>query len=167
MIVIESRIDVIPQGFAIIEYMNHPDFIVRFNLARTTVREQLSVVEDAWAGQGWHITGITEWWDVFLDDYMDQLQTRVRVFTDDATVTAFAQFNTAHGQQLTQYQRVRTTLVAWQAMELSGQGLTFDPQYFLLPRQPDDGNGGGGDGGDGDDDDDDDGEDDIDDDDDE
>ena len=122
--------------------MNNQDFINRFNLARNQVRTQLGIIENAFAGQGWDITGIQAWWDVALDDFMLQLQTRVQTFTNQAIAAAFAPYNTQRGRLLTTYNQVRTTLNAWQNMvDNNGQGLTLDAQYFVNPQQPGPGNG--------------------------
>ena len=125
------------KGFAIFEYMNNPDFIARFNLARNQVRTQFGIIERAFAAQGWHTDGIQECWDVVLNDFMLQLETRVQVFTSEAIAEAFNPYNTATGPRLTTYNQVRTTLLAWQRMLDNGsQGLTLNFQYFVNPQPP-------------------------------
>jgi hypothetical protein len=117
--------------------MNNQDFINRFNLARNQIRTQLGIIERAFAAEGWDITGIQAWWDIVLDDFLSQLETRVRTFTNDAIAAAFAPYNTQRGQQLRTYNTVRTTLTAWQNMvDNNGQGLTLDGQFFVNPQQP-------------------------------
>ena len=80
--------------------------------------------------------GITQWWDVVLDDFMDQLEERVRTFTSTAVAAAFAPFDTQAGRRLAIYQQVYNTLVNYENMRDNGQGLTLSPRYFLAPRPP-------------------------------
>jgi chitinase len=81
------------QDFAIMEYMNDQDFISRLTLARNQVRTQLGYIETEFANEGIPVTGLQEWWDIALDDFMVQLQTRVRTFTDATITAAFVPFN--------------------------------------------------------------------------
>jgi hypothetical protein len=83
-----------------------------------------------------HCQGITQWWDVVLDDFMDQLEERVRTFTSTAVAAAFAPFDTQAGRRLAIYQQVYNTLVNYENMRDNGQGLTLSPRYFLAPRPP-------------------------------
>lgn len=118
------------------EYMNDAEFIRRFNIARRQIRTQLGLIETAYANETpFPMTGLQAWWDVALDDFMVQLQTRVRTFTNAAIAAAYAPFNTNRGSLLNIYGQVRTTLRDFQDRVDQGRGLTFDAQYFVT-RQP-------------------------------
>ncbi|KAK3679996.1 hypothetical protein LTR78_000373 [Recurvomyces mirabilis] len=123
-------------GFAIMEYMNDQNFINHFNIARNQIRAQLGYIETAFANQGWPVTGLQEWWDVVLDDFMAQLQTRVRTFTDQAITAAFAPFNSQRGQNLNIAPAIRATLRDYLTRLQNGQGMTFDAQYFVNIHPP-------------------------------
>lgn len=123
------------QGFVIMEYMNHPEFIHRFNLARDQVRTQLGYIEEDFRNAGHPVDHIQEWWDVVLDDYMDQLQTTIQNFQDRAITAAFAPFNNNQARNLQNYNHITNTLFAWLNMARLGQGLRFDARYFVR-RQP-------------------------------
>ncbi|KAG9571281.1 glycoside hydrolase family 18 protein, partial [Aureobasidium melanogenum] len=123
-------------GFAIMEYMNDQDFISRFTLARNQVRTQLGYIETEFANEGIPVTGLQEWWDIALDDFMVQLQTRVRTFTDAAITAAFAPFNTQTAPNLGIYNQVITTLNNYNTRLQNGQGMTFDAQYFVNIQPP-------------------------------
>lgn len=118
------------------EYMNDQDFISRFTLARNQVRTQLGYIETEFANEGIPVTGLQEWWDIALDDFMVQLQTRVRTFTDAAITAAFAPFNTQTAPNLGIYNQVITTLNNYNTRLQNGQGMTFDAQYFVNIQPP-------------------------------
>ena len=118
------------------EYMNDNDFINRFNTARTQIRTQLGYIETAFANNNIPVTGLQQWWDIALDDFMVQLQTRVRTFTDQAITAAFAPFNTQRGQNLNIAPGVRNTLRDYLTRLQTGQGMTFSWRYFLTRPPP-------------------------------
>lgn len=124
------------QRFAIMEYMNEQDFITRFTTVRNQIRTQLGYIETAFRNEADPVDGLQEWWDITLDDFMVQLQTRVRTFTDQAITAAFAAFNTNNGPNLNIYNQVTTTLRDYLTRLQNGQGMTFDAQYFVNIQPP-------------------------------
>lgn len=82
------------------------------------------------------VTGLQEWWDIALDDFMVQLQTRVRTFTDAAITAAFAPFDIQTAPNLGIYNQMINTLNNYNTRLQNGQGMTFYAQYFVNIHPP-------------------------------
>jgi len=145
--------------------MNNRDFANNFNAVRTQVRTQLGIIESAFASNGSPVTGLQAWWfvksyaysirrrrltmpyvvprDVFLDDFLSQVQQWAQDWTSDAIAEASRPFTTAQGRILPNAEQVMNTLLQW---ENQISTITFGNYYLgslgtmQLPQPP----GGGG-----------------------
>ncbi|KAI7205542.1 hypothetical protein KC324_g233 [Hortaea werneckii] len=86
---INHLLSAVRTGFALMEYMNNPDFARRLNLVRNQVRTQLGYIENAFAQHGTPVTGLQAWWDIFLPDYFLQIEQWAQNWTEDAILDAF------------------------------------------------------------------------------
>lgn len=103
--------------------MNTNDFAIRLNAVIDQVRQQLGYIEaDA------NIPRLTAWWDVFIEDFLSQVEEFAQNWADDAINAAGAPYISARnsGRNLRTYQSVVNTLNQW--LPLLQRRLRFPPR---------------------------------------
>lgn len=114
--------------FAVFEYMNTNDFAIRLNAVIDQVRLQLGYIERD-AG----IPRLAAWWDLFIEDFLTQVEQFAQNWAEDAINAAGAPFVSAHnsGRNLQTYQQVYNTLNQW--LGLIRTRLRFPPRIGRMP----------------------------------
>ena len=113
--------------------MNTNDFATRFNAVRDQVRTQLGHIEQATGVQN-----LQNWWDVFITDYLSQIEDFAQSWADQAIIAAAAPYISArnNGRNPRTYNQVLNTLQNWN--NLLATRLRFPPYLgaIPLPRPP-------------------------------
>ena len=125
------------QGFAIFEYLNTPNAILRWNAVRQQVRRQFSYIE-----QDLGVPNLVAWWDLFTNDYFALVEQRAQEWAREAIEVAAAPFLQARdaGRNLRTYGQV---LGALEEMLQQITGMNLPPNTSMQnPQLP--GGGGGG-----------------------